>query len=61
MGDDFYRSYQREYTKCFNRLLSARILGRSFAVRLTMEQILHFDFKGPSKVGLYLLVASSAR
>jgi hypothetical protein len=21
MGDDFYGNYQREYTKCFNRLL----------------------------------------
>jgi hypothetical protein len=48
MGDDLYGNYQREHTKCFNGLLSARVLG-PYAVRLTMEQILHFDFKGPPK------------
>jgi hypothetical protein len=48
MGDDFYGNYQREYTKCFNGLLSTRVLG-PYAVTLTMEQILHFDFKGPPK------------
>jgi hypothetical protein len=56
MGDDFYGNYQREYAKCFNRLLSTRVLGPN-AVTLTMEQILHFDFKG-TKVGFYLLVVA---
>jgi hypothetical protein len=51
MGDDFYGNYQRKHTKCFSGLLSARVLG-PYAVTFTMEQILHFDFKG-TKVGLY--------
>jgi hypothetical protein len=51
MGDDLYGNYLREYAKCFNRLLSAAFWVDPYAVRLTMEQILHFDFKGQRESG----------